>query len=212
MEKWRGGREKERRGKGKREKSEMLEVMKGENERRGRGREKEFTYRGTPLPRMALTSPLYRISFAEKEIWSPFAVTRSPSLEKSPVLTQLRHNLYAKLLEKNRTGLIRKTIEIQNALRKNWNTTHTCMHAIKIVIIFQFVRVDLRPVCTTNSMKQRNCYSGTEACLIDSQPDKNGDNKNYNEPVVIAHKFRIKKEKSKLPLDLRFEMYIGDAM
>lgn len=51
----------------KREKSEMLEVMKGENER-GKEGEKEFTYRGTPLPRMALTSPLYRIFFAEKEI------------------------------------------------------------------------------------------------------------------------------------------------
>lgn len=68
MEKWRGGREKERGEERKREKSEMLKVMKGENERRERGREKEFTYRGTPLPRMALTSPLYRISFVEKEI------------------------------------------------------------------------------------------------------------------------------------------------
>lgn len=58
-----------------------------------------------------------------------------------------------------------------------------------------FVRVDLRSVCTTNSMKQHNCYSGTEACFIDSQLDKNSDNKNYNEPVALAHKFCIKKEK-----------------
>lgn len=58
-------------------------------------------------------------------------------------------------------------------------------------------------------MKQHNCYSGTEACFIDSQLDKNSDNKNYNEPVVLAHKFhKLKKEKQ---ITVRFEICVGVA-
>lgn len=141
MEKWRGGREKEReRERGRKKEREKRDAQSYEGrEWAERERERERVY----LQRYSITADGINFSVV------PYFLRREGNLKSirshpisivrkvAPVLTQPRHNPYAKLLQKIEQGLDKKNYWNLKWTRKNRNTTHTYIHAINILIIFQ---------------------------------------------------------------------------